>query len=346
MHNRTIHVIVDLQFGSTGKGLLAGYIADREEPDTIVTAWGPNAGHTYISREGVKFVNIALPNGIVSPGLKRILLGPGSVINPEQLTEEIERYKILLQGVEIVIHPHAAVVMEVHRELERQKGFKIGSTMKGVGEALINKISRDPDADNTAMNCLPDHLARYLVKAGDYQKILDSGKNVLIEGSQGYSLGINSGFYPYTTSRECTVQQLMVDCGIPMGWFDDFIINGVCRTYPIRVANRFNKDGQQIGTSGPCYPDQREMKWQEIGREAELTTVTKLPRRIFSFSDQQIGEAIRMNDVHNVFVNFVNYYPGKMEAPEFRRICDTVRKAGSLVRWVGLGPNHNDIVEV
>ena len=42
------YMILDLQFGSTGKGLLAGFLAKSRQPDVVITAWGPNAGHTYI----------------------------------------------------------------------------------------------------------------------------------------------------------------------------------------------------------------------------------------------------------------------------------------------------------
>ena len=61
------HIILDLQFGSTGKGLLAGYLAEKVEPDTVVTAWAANAGHTYINAAGEKFVHTMLANAIVSP---------------------------------------------------------------------------------------------------------------------------------------------------------------------------------------------------------------------------------------------------------------------------------------
>ena len=67
---KQINVIVDLQFGSTGKGLLAGYLAETTKPDTVITAWAANAGHTYINADGRKFVHTMLANGIVSPNLR------------------------------------------------------------------------------------------------------------------------------------------------------------------------------------------------------------------------------------------------------------------------------------
>lgn len=345
---KQVTTIVDLQFGSTGKGLLAGYIATHYKPDTLLTAWGPNAGHTFIDGNGRVFVNIALPNGIVSPGLKRILLGPGSIINPHLLGVELERYADLLKDVAILIHPHAAVVMSVHREMEASYGFKIGSTMKGVGEAVVHKIRRDPDDLNIAKVALiGTPFEKYVVNADMFQDAINAADHILVEGAQGYSLGINSGFYPYTTSRECTVQQLLVDCGLPMYAVDYMSTYGCARTFPIRVANRYDKNGNQIGTSGPCYPDQQELDWKaDLGMEPELTTVTKLPRRIFSFSPKQVHEAIRMNGVDLTFLNFVNYLPQTDDgAWALQRYLDVFREAGAPVRWLSKGPTVNDIME-
>ena len=94
-----IKVVIDLQYGSTGKGLIVGKIAEDEEPDTAITAWAPNAGHTYIDKNGRKFIHTHLANSIVSPMLKQVLLGPGSLINPVQLLEEIAACADLLKNV-------------------------------------------------------------------------------------------------------------------------------------------------------------------------------------------------------------------------------------------------------
>lgn len=338
------YMIVDLQFGSCGKGLLAGMLAEEREPDTIITAWAPNAGHTYINQFDEKFVNTALPNGIVSPKLKKILLGPGSVINPLKLLAEIENYASWIHSADIMIHEHAAVVLNQHVAAEERYAYGIGSTMKGVGEAVIHKIRRNRADMNIAREALRRTRLHALVVSGPiYDKAIDDAKIIGVEGAQGFSLGINSGFYPYTTSRECTVAQLCVDCAIPVGNFG-FKVYGVARTYPIRVANRFNDRGEQVGWSGPCYPDQRELEWKDIGVPPELTTVTKLPRRVFTFSVQQVTEAIRMNDVDGVFLNFCNYFQSANSLDVYGQV-EAIRKAGAPVKWLGFGPKVTDIQE-
>ena len=351
---KNVHFIVDMQFGSCGKGLFAGFLAQKVQPDTIVTAWAPNAGHTFRDdKAGINMVNIALPNGIVAPSVKRVMFGPGSVINPEILDDEMSRYAGYMEYIDFVIHPHASVVTEEHRQIEAGYGFKIGSTMKGCGAALVDKIRRDPDRNNIAAVALRGTRFEFNVCSVEkYNDCIDESRIMLVEGAQGFSLGINNGFYPYTTSRECTVQQLMVDCALPsnLGLFVSHV-HGVCRTYPIRVANRF-KDGVQVGTSGPCYHDQHELEWSDLGMKAELTTVTKLPRRIFNFSIEQIKQAVRMNGVDDVFLNFANYPMLKNNGfgqglnGNIMTLVAGINATGATVRWLGYGPSIEDIKEL
>ncbi len=340
---KKITMVVDLQYGSTGKGLIVGYLAEKEKPDTVVTAWAPNAGHTYINAEGRKFVHTHLGNGVVSPNLRQILLGPGSLINPQQLLDEIEQCRDIIdeRGIRILIHPHAAIVTERHIEEEAGPMTKIGSTKKGVGAAMIQRIRRNPDDMNVAAQC--EALKGYVTTTQNYTNALAMAQDVLIEGAQGYGLSMYHGFYPYTTSRDVSTWQILADCGIPATAMSILRIVGTARTYPIRVANRFDTDGTQVGYSGPVYADQMEISFEDIGQKVELTTVTKLPRRIFTFSRTQIWEAVQYNGVDEVFLNFVNYVQREDELDEIVR---SIENTGARVCWIGLGPTVNDVVSV
>jgi len=344
--DKRVTLICDLQFGSTGKGLIAGYIAERDAPDTIVTAWGSNSGHTYIDGNGRKFVHTMLGNGIVSPCLNKVMIGPGSLINPDNLIKEIGQCEDVIAGADIMIHPHAAVITDKHVDIENNTMTGIGSTKKGVGAALIQKIQRDPKDMNTAVKMLDNSpLGQFVVSSEQYNAALDSSHNILIEGAQGFSLGINSGFYPYVTSRECTPAQIATDSGVPIGWLTNII--GCMRTFPIRVANRYDEDGKQIGWSGPHYSDQKEITFESIGVEPELTTVTQLPRRVFTFSKKQTKEAMRMCRPTEIFVNFMNYIDDPDSREELiRDINGQCRKqGGNGVVYLGYGPTVNDIRE-
>lgn len=347
-----IDMIMDLQFGSTGKGLLAGYLARRHLPDTIVTAWAANAGHSYIDEAGRKYVHTQVPNGIVANSVRRILFGPGSLIDPDTMARELDSVREHLFNVEISIHPHAAIILERHRQEERAgSNVKIGSTMKGVGAAMIERIRRDPDSNNVAMNALVGHeLHRYVVTCDEYDDHIAQAHCMQIEGAQGFDLSMYHGMYPYTTSRDVSTWQVLADCGISVGAIrkdaGNLNVYGTVRTFPIRVANRFDTEGRQIGTSGPCYPDQVELDWErDFGIKPELTTVTKLPRRIFSFSSKQVFRSAQYCGVDAVFLNFANY------CKTFGDLVDIVDRINAPdpargVRWLGFGPADNDIVEI
>ena len=346
-------MILDLQYGSTGKGLLAGYLAKREKPDTVVTAWSANAGHTFIDNDGRKFVHTMLANGVVSPNLRRIMIGPGAMMNPKSLHDEIRQCIDLLapdkrtMSVRIMIHENAGVITDEHRATEEATMTSIGSTKKGCGAALAQKIRRDPDNVNVASMVLKGtSLENLVVSIAEYNDAIDSAEVLMIEGAQGFSLSIHHGFYPYCTSKDVTPAQICADTGVPIGRITDII--GCMRTFPIRVANRYDDKGEQIGWSGPCYDDQKEMTWAEVGVPPETTTVTKLERRVFSFSEKQIAEAFRACEPTAVFINFMNYLPvgewgdfiGKVN-----RIGEQVLDRPGIVKLTGYGPAEKDVVK-
>ena len=337
---KQLHVIIDGQYGSSGKGLLAGVIAKEKCIDTICTAWGPNAGHTMIDRTGRTWIHTMLANGIVGSHVKRILIGPGSVINPDNLQKEWIASWDILGGVGLAIHPHAAIVTEEHREAEDKTMTAIGSTKKGVGEAAIQRIRRDPKNSNVAKDCRHPFIKEHVVDTKTYQWLLDKADRVMIEGCQGYSLSMYHGFYPYTTSRDVSTHQSLADCAIPFGLVQPRVY-GCFRTYPIRVANRFDESGNMVGTSGPCYHDQMEISWADLGREPELTTVTKLPRRIFTWSDTQYLEAIRMLGVTDPFINFMNYIPREEDRHSF---ISRINRLGPRIEYLGFGPSETDVI--
>jgi adenylosuccinate synthase len=341
----SIKVVVDLQYGSTGKGLIVGYLAEEEGPDTVITAWAPNAGHTYIDSTGRKFIHTHLGNGVVSPFLRRIMLGPGSLINPQQLLDEMKACEDLMDDeVSVIIHPHAAIVTQRHIEEEAGPMTKIGSTKKGVGAAMIQRIRRDPDDMNIAANC--KELKDLVTTVQGYRHALGKARHVLVEGAQGYGLSMYHGFYPYTTSRDVSTWQILADSGIPYEMLFHASgrtrvgVIGTCRTYPIRVANRYDTEGTQVGYSGPCYDDQVEISFEDIGQKTELTTVTKLPRRIFTFSAKQITDAISYNGTREVFLNFVNYVRDERDLVS---IVKAIEENEAVVRWVGTGPTYKDV---
>lgn len=333
---RDVVVIVDLQFGSTGKGQIAGTLGRLWGVDTAVCANGPNAGHTYTWVDGFsdadgpihnRVIHTVLPVAAVLPTVRNILLGPGAVIDIERLATEIRRAGDmgLLSQKRLIIHPNAAIVSQRHRDAEKPL-VAIGSTMKGTAEAVIEKMRRNDFSAPIAKfhsvsihellerDCAAAHLD-YVISYAEYDLAIDSSEKLLVEGAQGHSLSMHSQFYPHCTSRDVSGSQLWADCRLPLDKKARVHTLGVCRTFPIRVANRLNAQGQQVGYSGDCYDDQKELDWPQIEREPELTTVTKLPRRVFTFSTKQIIEAVRFNAPTSIALTFCDYLCKEIERP-------------------------------
>jgi adenylosuccinate synthase len=182
----------------------------------------------------------------------------------------------------------------------------------------------------------------FLVDTLSLNREMSFGKTVVVEVPQGFSLSLNaSGFYPYTTSRDCTLQQGLSDAGIHPRYFHRSM--AVIRTYPIRVGNITDGNGV-IGYSGDVYLDQQETSWSALGQPEERTTVTKRVRRVFDFSAVQYWEMLEYSEPDYVFLNFLNY----MNADQVRVLeerMDNVERSLRIkpVRFYGYGPASHDI---
>lgn len=358
-----VDVVVDLQFGSTGKGALAGLLATYLEPDVVATSWGPNAGHTFIDSAGNKYVHTMLANAMCLPSVFTQLIGPGSVINMDALVREVKFAGPRVEGKEIVIHPNACFLLPRH-PVDEAVLIRVGSTMKGTGAANAEKIWRDPmksplirDIPSRIMQDTKLQLAtlgiHLIVDEATYMSRIARARHILIEGAQGFSLGSHTEFWPHCTSRDISVAQLFADCRIPFELSAATQVWGTARTFPIRVANRFNAGGDMVGTSGPGYPDQVELDWKtDLNREPELTTVTKLPRRIFSFSNEQIRAACEVCSPDVIALTFADYIEERPAincpiGPKLTSIVEQIWSASgakTYTRILTYGPSIDDAV--
>lgn len=335
---KNVDLVIDLQFGSTGKGLIAGYLAEKNGYDTVINANMPNAGHTYINAEGRKWMHKVLPNGIVSPNLKRVMLGAGSVFSINRLMEEIEMSKDLLHDkVAILIHPMATVLdEEAHKKAEVGIATSIGSTGQGSMAAMVEKLQRDPTNNTIVARDVAQYdgrIAQYVCTVEEWDMALMASERILAEGAQGFSLSLNQEFYPYCTSRDCTPARFLADMGIPLPMLNKVI--GTARCHPIRVG----------GTSGGHYPDQEELTWEQLGQTPELTTVTKKIRRVFSFSFIQMQKAMWTCQPDEVFLNFCNYLEpaGWQDIVHQIEVAAESRYCDAKVKYFGFGPTFLDV---
>lgn len=299
--NTGAHVLVDGQYGSTGKGVLAAWLALQAKEQGhvfagVISNAGPNSGHTFYHGEE-KHVLKQLPTFAVASSLMGIYtpiyLSAGAVINPDILRNEATKYPQCY----IIVHPNAAVITGDDIAAEGSGSIAaVAGTASGTGAAIARKVLRDPSAiwlNSPARHTMPPNVIT------DRAPIAASRYPYFVEVSQGFSLGINQKFYPKGTSRECTVQQAISDAGIPARHVSK--VYASFRTYPIRVGDFGGH------SSGGWYGDQLETRWEDLGLEPELTTVTRRIRRIATFSTDQFADAVRVNDPDWVFINFLNY---------------------------------------
>lgn len=327
-----VNVLIDSQFGSSGKGLMAAYIAEREPVNVAVSNGGPNSGHTAYVESG-KLVTHHLPMSFFNGSLPLVYLCAGSVIDPEVLQEELKRNVVTNR---LVVHPHAAIITADDKDEENRSGSgteKVASTGQGVGRALSRKILREAKLAKdhwllNEMGCIGElHIDAHL----------RMGQVVLMEVPQGFGLSLNSGLYPYTTSREVSVSQALSDLQVYPKALGNVIM--CLRTYPIRV-------GHANGNSGPFWEGSQEIEWTDVGVVPETTTVTKRQRRIATFSWPQYERALEVLQPDYLFINFVNYLRDR-ERMEF--IASVVsrgeRYAGRRFKgvFVGYGPRTSNV---
>lgn len=137
-------VIVGAQWGDEGKGKVVDLLA--EDADLVVRyGGGANAGHTLVVG-GEKIVLRLVPSGALHPRAKCVL-GPGVVIDPEVLVQEIAalRAKNLFGPDRLVISDRAHIVLPQHAIIDRvreQGSSAIGTTKRGIGPAYEDKAAR------------------------------------------------------------------------------------------------------------------------------------------------------------------------------------------------------------
>lgn len=291
----TLDVVVGGQFGSEAKGHAVQRLAEKRIFDhgsaRIIRVAGPNAGHTGYDPKGEAWALRQVPVAAVVPGDAILEIAPGSEIDPVVLLDEIDRLSNagLLRDKTVVVSAEATIITEAHKiaEADGLLTARLGSTGKGIGAARADRIMR------TANRLADDEN---LVARLESRNVLVVNKSyptpstpTIIEGTQGYGLGVHAGFYPQCTSSDCRAIDFLAMAGInPWNWeSEDLTVWVMARVFPIRVA----------GNSGPLKD---EVSWTELGLPEEYTTVTKKVRRVGKPDWQLVRQAVEANGPNNV----------------------------------------------
>lgn len=344
-------VVVGGQFGSEAKGHVAHRLVEREiqsRPVVGVRVAGPNAGHTAHDWKGRPWALRTIPVMAVVDPTVQLVIAAGSEIDLPVLEDEVARLEAA--GIPIrdrlFIDRQATILDQNHYsdEAEAELTERIGSTGKGVGAARADRIMRTARIIGD-LSTFPTQY--HVIDTAQYLELkLGQGYSVIVEGTQGYGLGLHAGYYPFCTSSDCRVVDFLAMAGISP-WSEcvsAFEVWVVLRTYPIRVA----------GNSGPLFDEQ---DWGTLGEysgghiKPEFTTVTKKMRRVGGWDSDLARAAIRANGgpggATRVALTFLDYIDpavandcsSELSSEAWEFIAQVEQEIDNPVSLVTTGPN-------
>jgi adenylosuccinate synthase len=273
----SVMAVIGAQWGDEGKGKIIDELAS--EADYVVRyQGGGNAGHRVVFGDQ-EFAFHLVPAGILWPNVTCVI-GNGVVVDPQALLAELETLSKL--GVDLsrfLISDRAHVVMPYHFALDRLEeesrgAEKIGTVLRGIGPAYVDKYSRmgirmadllDVDQfraklaqaleqknrmiaqiygeEPLALEEIHSEYVGYAQRLRPYiadtqtllQQAAKEGRAVLLEGAQGSLLDIDFGTYPYVTSSSTVASAAATGAGLPPRSIAHVL--GVYKAYITRVGS-------------------------------------------------------------------------------------------------------------
>lgn len=326
-----IDVLLGLQWGDEGKGKIVDFLAPKYQMVARFQG-GPNAGHT-LKFEGKKFVLHTIPSGIFRENLQN-LVGNGVVIDPITFVRELHELSAVGVTFEnrLFVAKKAHLILPTHRMLdaasELAKGKeKIGSTLRGIGPAYMDKTGRNglrigdilsPDFHARYHSLKQKHLKlltqfpdlpfdleveeqKWMEAIDEVKKIqfvdceyfiaeaLAAGKRILAEGAQGTMLDIDFGTYPFVTSSNTITAGVCTGLGVSPQKIKE--VYGITKAYCTRVG------------SGPFPTELHNETGEKLRAEGgEFGATTGRPRRCGWLDVPQLKYAIMLNGVTQLIV--------------------------------------------
>jgi adenylosuccinate synthase len=350
-------VVVGTQWGDEGKGKITDFLSENAEAVARYQG-GNNAGHT-IKFNGVTYKLHLIPSGIFNSD-KICVIGNGVVIDPKALVEELaylHDHGISTDNLRISNRAH--VILPYHIKLDKveedRKGAnKIGTTIKGIGPAYMDKFGRIGIrmADLLDREIFEEKLAHNLVEKNrlferfyetegfkledildEYYEYgqqvkqyvcdtsvvlndaLDAGKRVLFEGAQGVMLDIDQGTYPFVTSSNPVAGGVTIGSGVGPSKITHVV--GVCKAYTSRVGD---------GPFPTELHDEIGHQIREVGRE--YGTTTGRPRRVGWFDAVVVKHARRVSGITDLSLNSIDVLTGL----ETVKICVAYTYRGETIQ--------------
>jgi len=365
-----VDVILGLQWGDEGKGKIVDYFAHHYD---VIARFqgGPNAGHTlYV--DGKKIVLHQIPSGIFHEN-KTNLIGNGVVLDAVTLKKECDH--VAAFGVDyrknLFISERAHLILPTHRALDRaselSKGIeKIGSTLKGIGPAYMDKTGRNGLRVGNLLD--KSFTTEYIKLRLKHQKLLDSfnfnedisgweeeffeaveflrsfkivngeyfinekirnGQKILAEGAQGSMLDVDFGTFPFVTSSNTISAGVCTGLGVAPQRIREVL--GVSKAYCTRVG------------SGP-FPTELNDETGELIRNTgqEFGSTTGRPRRCGWIDGVALQYACMINGVTQIIMTKTDILD---QLPELK-VCNGYRINGEEKNFVPFQMNRVNIEPV
>lgn len=326
-----VTVVVGGQYGDEGKGKILSYLAVHDKPDVIARGGvGPNAGH-QVKYLGKLYSLRLVPSGFINREA-RLLIGAGVLVNPDVFLKEVDDFEL---GTRCGIDKRATLITKEHIEIDgaSANSAKIGTTKTGCGPAAAARVSR-----TAAFVGEEERLKPYIT---DVVKEVNSAKNLLVEGTQGFMLSNLYGTYPFVTSKDISASTICADIGLGPRKVNDVVM--VSKAYTTRVGN------------GP-FPGEIETDEAKGLGFQEYGTVTGRARRTskeLHFDDLKFAATV--NSANYIAITKLDVkYPGCAgkrkysdltgEAQSF--VKEVEGKIGVTVGLIGTGAESEDLIDL
>lgn len=334
----TCSILVGGAWGDEGKGKCITYLCDKDKPDIIARAGvGPNAGHS-VEFNGEKYGLRLIPSGFVHTDAK-LLIGAGVLVDSEVFFHELDYLKKYNVDKRTFVDPRCSIITKEHRKRDRGSDHlfkKIGSTGSGCGPGNSDRVLRTAQMAKEIPE-LKNHLEDVALTTNE---AIDAGKDVFIEGSQGFALSLYYGTYPFVTSKDTTASTFAADVGVGPTKVDEVI--NVFKAYITRVGE------------GP-FPTEISQEEAEAKNIEEYGTVTGRRRRVGVFDMDLARESCMINGATQIALTCVDrLYPDCARTQEYSDLSAETKEfineietaTGVPVTIISTGPDLKDTIDL
>lgn len=359
----SVTVVVGTQWGDEGKAKVIDLLAASH---SIVARYqgGHNAGHTVVIGDQ-KYALQLTPSGVFYDSVTPVI-GNGVVVDLPTLFKEIDSLESRgISTARLKVSSLAHLIFPWHQAidaaLEAGRGdAKIGTTLKGIGPAYVDKVKRAGIRVGEVLNpaefekkvreraiaarrevsdiggdtfdveqvvadfvVFAQRLAPYVADTVNLlHDARENGEHILLEGAQATFLDVDHGTYPYVTSSNPIAGGAAVGTGLGPRHIDRVV--GIAKAYTTRVG---------MGPFPSELTDALGDKLVDIGRE--FGTVTGRRRRTGWLDTVMLRHAMRVNSLTEIALTKLDV----LDTFDEVKVCVAYKINGEVVR------NYPDTVE-